>query len=495
MPKAKSIFGPPGTGKSTYIIGDMTAKLDSGYDAHRIGLVSFTKAAAQELAKRVGIAPGGNISTIHSMAFRLAELSRDQVISNADLREFGDKIKVPITGSNPEEGEFAEVGDAYLALHAKLRAMKLYHEEGLEEGFVKSRIEGSLWQFKYFCRNYDQYKASMGLVDFTDMLSLAMSCHDPDVDVLYVDEAQDLSPIQWDLVYKWANSVDEIVIAGDDDQSIYVWGGADPEGMARFTEDFKAEKVVLDQSYRIPVQVHTMANRVIHRINGPRVDKVYKPTDHGGSLQVHAGIWTLDKHIDTENMSDILVLYRNHSLREDFEEFLMTRGYPYIVESGKPGALQSMYARAAIVWGKLQRGWEEHKAVVVPKRMLTPLLKLAKPTIRRRIQNEDLTGIAGNHWSKIINVPGPKAMYLRRLENKYGSLESITPTIRLSTIHGSKGQEADHVILINGMTERTYESMSIDPDSEIRTFYVGITRTRKRLDIVTSQNPVTFLEA
>lgn len=496
MPKATAIFGPPGTGKSTKVLSMMTQCLDRGVLETQIGLVSFTKAAAQELARRVGIAPGGNIATIHSLAFRLAGLQRDQVISNTDLREFGNKIKIPITGSNPEEGEFAEVGDAYLALHGKLRAQLLYDPEDpelLRAGFINAKIEGSMWQFEFFCKAYDTYRANMGLIDFTDMLALALEASDPAMQVLFVDEAQDLSPLQWKLIYKWAAGIDEVIIAGDDDQSIYVWGGADPHGMATFLRDFDAEAVILDQSWRVPVQVHDLANRVVANISGGRVAKEYRPTAHGGILEFHGGIWSIGDYLQAD--SDVMVLYRNHSLREDAEEFLMTRGLPYIVQTGKPGTLQSMYARAAILWQKIAKEWKDHRAITSPKHTLKPLMTLAKPTIRRKIRDEDLTGIAGYHWAKILNVPGPKAMYLRRLEDKYGDLASIQPTIRLSTIHGSKGQEADHVVLINGMTERTHEAMALDPDSEIRTFYVGVTRARRRLDIVTSTNPVPFLRA
>jgi len=490
MAKAYSFFGPPGTGKSTKIIGTMTQCVEEGVDPNRIGLVSFTRAAAQELAKRAGIGTGGNVATIHSMCFRLAGLVREQVVQNSELREFGNQIKIPITGSNPDEGEFAEVGDSYLALHAKLRAQKRYPHD-IERGFTEARIEGAMWQFLFFCEQYDKWKLNHGLVDFTDMLALAMDAENPDIDVLFVDEAQDLSRMQWDLVYKWAQSVDRVYVAGDDDQSIYVWGGADPEGMMKFSQDFDADVHILAQSYRIPVKVHDIAHEVIDRIQGPRMDKAYNPTTHTGVVQRHTSVWSLGPVLD--EYDDTLVLYRNHSLRDEIEHFFQSRGIPYSVQTGKPGVLQSMYARAAIIWDKIRAEWKNHQAIITPRHQLKPLLTLAKPSIKRRIQDEDLTGLAGKHWSKIINVPGPKAIYMRRIEDKYDTL-AVEPKVRLSTIHGSKGQEADHVVIINGMTERTYEAMSMDPDSEVRTFYVGITRARQRLDIVMAQNPVSFLE-
>jgi DNA helicase-2/ATP-dependent DNA helicase PcrA len=63
------------------------------------------------------------------------------------------------------------------------------------------------------------------------------------------------------------------------------------------------------------------------------------------------------------------------------------------------------------------------------------------------------------------------------------------PRVRLSTIHGAKGMEAERVILLNAMTERVVSGMLRDPDSELRTFYVAMTRAREDLVIVEGNEP------
>jgi DNA helicase-2/ATP-dependent DNA helicase PcrA len=65
---------------------------------------------------------------------------------------------------------------------------------------------------------------------------------------------------------------------------------------------------------------------------------------------------------------------------------------------------------------------------------------------------------------------------------------SVVPTIRLSTIHASKGHEADRVILLTDMTQRVAETAEKYPDDEIRVFYVGVTRAKHQLDIVEGHN-------
>jgi superfamily I DNA/RNA helicase len=73
--------------------------------------------------------------------------------------------------------------------------------------------------------------------------------------------------------------------------------------------------------------------------------------------------------------------------------------------------------------------------------------------------------------------------YYGQIIKKHGNLTPNTK-IRICTMHASKGREADRVILINGMGMRTEQAFDNDKDSEYRTFYVAVTRSRYRLDIV-----------
>ena len=63
---------------------------------------------------------------------------------------------------------------------------------------------------------------------------------------------------------------------------------------------------------------------------------------------------------------------------------------------------------------------------------------------------------------------------------------SITPgkRVRISTIHGAKGAEADNVLLTTDMSKRCWDSMIENPDPELRVWYVGITRTRNEINLL-----------
>ena len=98
-------------------------------------------------------------------------------------------------------------------------------------------------------------------------------------------------------------------------------------------------------------------------------------------------------------------------------------------------------------------------------------------------------------WFKALeNIESDKKTYvracLRRKENiRHG------PRIKLSTIHGSKGSEADNVMLLTGLSRKSDEAYWSQRDEERRVFYVGMTRARNNLDIVRSQTDREFTEA
>lgn len=480
-----TIFGPPGTGKSTEIIKRFRGYIDQGISKDRIGLVSFTKASAQELADRIGVKAGKNISTIHSMCYRIGEVIREQVIGWQHLREFSKIVKMDFKSQNPDDAETQMTeGDFYLALHGLAVAMR----EEYDEVYMQSERVGSMNQFLWFCQAYDDWKKASGYLDFGDMLHNALSLPAPDFDVLFVDEAQDLSTLQWSVIRHWCQTIPVVHVAGDDDQAIYVWGGADPEGMTKWEREFKAERTVLGQSWRIPQSVHTLAQHVIHRVTS-RVDKPYVSRPERGILEQINTPWNIHiKHGD-----DVLILYRSHCLREDIEEVLINRQIPYVTDNGEAGMLNGKLAKAISQYHKLLANLENCGMPLMTDRELRMLGRLMKYTHRIAMEKGEWTRL-GAPWYDVFQVDSSQMLYLKTIYEKYGY--RMQPTIHLSSIHGSKGREADHVILVNGVTEKTNTNMAmkqLNYDAEMRTFYVGVTRARHRLTLVDGPSPLKEL--
>ena len=96
----------------------------------------------------------------------------------------------------------------------------------------------------------------------------------PSLDVLILDEAQDCTPLQWSVIYKMADNVKRIYLAGDDDQGIYKWNGADPR---YFTDYFPGRKVKLRKTRRFGEAIHHFSQIIRRGI----LDSVEKEYTHG----------------------------------------------------------------------------------------------------------------------------------------------------------------------------------------------------------------------
>lgn len=485
MKKSTVIYGPPGTGKSTEIIRRMSVAIESGIAPDRIGLCSFTKAAAQELAHRVGVPPGKNIATLHSFAFRACGMIREQVVDRPKLLEFSKVSKIETTGASIYDQEQLGPGDYYLATYGYMRSIL---ENDTKKAFSATGAQGSLVEFEYFIKAYESWKKAYGYMDFSDMLEQAVNREPPAVDILFLDEAQDFSPAQWKLINSWLPHIDEVVLALDDDQTLYKFTGADPDGGPSFEREHNSERVVLNQSYRVPSNIHALATRLIHNVTN-RVDKQYHPVAEGGTVTFYGSTNAVPVPCANE---DTLVLFRNHSLRKEVEEWLITHGVPYLTDNGAPGPLQNRIMSAIRAWKQAQQDYARAGTTFLDGKQWAVLKRNCKPVHMQRFAREQVDDIIDRHWSHVVNMPPHLVMYYKKIEMNHGRPDCETK-VRLTTIHGSKGREADRVILLNAMSEKTAESASRDPDPEIRAFYVGVTRAKKVLDVVNGDNPLQVL--
>jgi DNA helicase-2/ATP-dependent DNA helicase PcrA len=486
MKTSSIIYGPPGTGKSSEIMRRVTLARESGVAEERIGLVSYTKAAAHELARRAGVKPGSNISTLHSYAFRLLGLIREQVVDYSKLKEFSRVSGIETTGSSTFSDQPLGPGDHCLAVYDHWRATLGL---SLEQSFKMVGYQTDFSLMHYFREAYERWKHQYGYVDYADMLALALGAEPPDLDILFLDEAQDFSPAQWRLINHWLPHINELVFALDDDQTLYEFNGATPLGALEFERQFNSTRQVLNQSWRLPSNIKQLAEQVIGMVHN-RVPKDYQPVRTGGQLFYYAGIEAV---YDLNDREDTLILYRNHSLRKDIEKHLQNRGLPYYIDNGRPGPLQNSIAQAIRAWQNARdrcsqgRGQEPLDPI-----HLRALKKAVRYGYRYELERGDYQIIGTKPWDQVFDLSRESSAYYQRLQQRYGS--ELPPTkIHLSTIHGAKGREADRVILIDGMSTLTADNYFRWVDPEVRCFYVGVTRSKQRLDIVCGPNRTGLL--
>ena len=276
------IFGPPGTGKTTSLAHQIRRAVAS-FGPERVLVTSFSRAAAAELAGRNLEIKPDRLGTLHAHCFnalgtpKLAEAHVSEwnaIHKDLALTPFRKRARLDGEDAPEEPGRFG--GDHLL------QSLNLYRG-------LLAEIDSWPADLRRFSAKWEGYKKSRRLLDFSDLIELCLldvSAAPSKPAAIFVDEAQDLNPMQLALIRKWGRQAQYFVIAGDDDQTLYSFAGASPEVLLRPAIP-PEQQIILEQSYRVPRQVHAFADRLINRVSS-RLEKRYFARSQEGAVHRHS---------------------------------------------------------------------------------------------------------------------------------------------------------------------------------------------------------------
>lgn len=486
--KIVKVFGPPGTGKTEWLRNKVAERVAAGVPLSRIGYVSFTKGAAEVIRGRVKATDQDVrwFRTIHSACMALLGIGRESVITGADYRMFREQTGMEVRGD--EYDDWGE--DKPLDFTPTKRAMELaaatqrsiydvIREMPAHVNLTRNRVD-------LFTEKWEQFKRNNHKFDFTDMLThfverpTAMPC-----DEIFLDEAQDLSVLQWIVFHELAKDAKVVYMAGDDDQAIYPFIGGSEYGFLDHPCD---EEVILGKSYRCPKGIGEAADRIIKRI-AHRKAKIVEWRDAPGEvIRMNLDAFTLPWRGWLKEYKSIMVLCRHRKGARNFSDDLKAVGIPHDINgeglsSWKEAKLAHTFltlkangrvtVKAARALCEALRADDTNLTGLGPRSLVT----------RKALRNLDydmswVTGLAGGSSVKLRRYEA-----IRQLVNNEGlvSLEK-KPIIRVSTMHAAKGDEAELIVIVPECTGIVRQNM-LTP-GEIRLAYVAMTRAQKQVVVL-----------
>ncbi|TQO19181.1 Rep family ATP-dependent DNA helicase [Rhodoglobus vestalii] len=523
---AETLLGPvcllagAGTGKTRAITHRIAYGVATGvYPPGRVMALTFTNRAAGELRGRLRAlgADGVAARTFHASAL-------------SQLNAFWPQT---IGGTMPRllEGKARMIAHAADTLKLKLDTATLRDVAAEIEWRKTSRI--SIEQYGGAGRTvpaaltmdrmvalqtaYEATKDARRQIDFEDVLLAAAGMIEAEPRIaqqvreqyrfFVVDEYQDVSPLQHELLRLWVGDRDDLCVVGDVSQTIYSFAGASPDFLLRFAAHHDNAIVLrLERNYRSTAEIVHTANKLMANqpgaltLQAATAEHSVPPAVTGyddDQAEAAAVAETIAGQIAAgTSPEEIAVLYRINAQSQSIEAALSAAGVPFLVR-GATRFFEQREVKEAIM---LLRGASISTAT-------EPLFKSVSDVLRSIGWSQDPPESAGavrDRWESLnvimrLAEDSPTELTLREfvadlVDRQSSNNEPLRSAVNLATLHSAKGLEWDcvHIVGLNeGLLPISYARTPAAIDEERRLLYVGITRARRSLGMSWSASAQT----
>lgn len=531
--------GPPGTGKTTQLLARLTSLFDQGHSVDDVTFVTYRKDMAMEFLTRLheeGYLDDGwdeepwkgdteLYGTIHAVCKRLGPQAA--VAQKQDRKDFISR-SFAVEHGGPED-----IVDSMFAAYDYAIQNGI---EVLEASPDWGEVNARLTQTPTFDELHTAWTAYMrsppgdkdALIDFPNMLRYVYENEiTPSNDILVVDEYHDMSPIMASISEMWMENHDIVIVAGDPLQSIYSHQGADPS----FFTSLDLPEVLLDRTYRVPSRLWEFARGLLDQ-DPPDVT----PHNEGGRLY---NTKTTDPTtvVETQGHDSTMFIARHRWIARSMANDLMRNGIIYRSQKGMGGWDQSpkrlaLYNALQKLSGvspqrgvnpktgqaglsryetdAIQEVTTQPSSISLTETELTALLEktpaehidgtkksaVAWARAKSGVSGADLVPkVTPSFWdtmtlgdesvTNLLTFDGKQAIAsaLRRYDRPFEDIRSA-PVPDVQTIHASKGQEAETVVIADGISsavQRKVDMGGSGAEEEARVWYVGCTRASETL--------------
>jgi len=495
--KIEVIYGPPGTGKTTYAIEVLRASLQEGkgvsYDTFRR---SMAEDARMRVLSEVGFVSRHYISTTHAICYHLLELSHDQVLRYKDFKKFCEQNHLSITPSEfscslspPLEEDFYDTsGGAFLSLYNNCRNCLIPFDEFqrlppymLPSSSSSFNLHLLFSRFPKLAKRYDEFKKEHKKIDFSDMLYRVYEEElSPNSDIHIADEFHDKTPLQYQIFKIWVRNSERVYCCLDFNQRIYSFWGTN---LTPIEELHQNPTRILQESYRLSPSQYEYARKVLRPQTAPdiecknevEIEETVAPLPHLKSL--------------VSKTSSILLLGRTKYHLYYIAKMLNDAGIPFV------GDRRFSLSKNDVFLLRSLRKIERAPLTVLLDALTADAFTEQKKKLKEKVEKKGeiyAFPYLSREFLESLKKPEKLPKFIRRSFTKNSQriaklLHSPYHEVKLLTIHGAKGLEADYVFLFDGISPRIFSTISHYKEEKLnekRVWYVGVTRARKKLFIV-----------